>query len=364
VRGLVISLAALSVVAGCSGDREHTVGSVSDTTSQALATTPVDTSVSPAEEPAPSPAATRPPGPTRPSKPLHRSRPRAATTAPAANTDTVSSDTGAARDRVPVPSVGYAPTRDTLPEQTRDSAATADTAERQRLDTAPTPVGDTASAPVRAPAPVPSPAPPPDSARDHDTQSAAPVPSPAPTPAAEQNAHTLPAGTEIRAILNDSINSRSDSAGRVLLAHVAADVVDPAGTTVVPAGAEVQLTITRLEPARSRSASDGKLSLRIDAITIDGRPEPVSATVKPVPHELRGRGVTAGEAEKVGVGAAAGAVVGRVITGKTKGAVVGGVVGAAGGAVVAAQTASRDVVVPSGTTVLFTLAAPLVAATP
>jgi CheY-like chemotaxis protein len=32
--------------------------------------------------------------------------------------------------------------------------------------------------------------------------------------------------------------------------------------------------------------------------------------------------------------------------------------------VVAAQTASRDVVVPSGTTVVFTLAAPLVAATP
>ena len=204
----------------------------------------------------------------------------------------------------------------------------------------------------------------PDSAETHGTLSAAPAPSAAPTPTAEQNGHALPAGTEIRAVLNDSINSRSDSAGRVLLARVAGDVVDPAGTTVIPAGAEVQLTITLLEPAKSRSASDGKLSLRVDAITIDGRPEPVSATVKPVPHELRGRGVTAGEAEKVGVGAAAGAVVGRVITGKTKGAVVGGVVGAAGGAVVAAQTASRDVVVPSGTTVVFTLAAPLVAATP
>jgi hypothetical protein len=52
---------------------------------------------------------------------------------------------------------------------------------------------------------------------------------------------------------------------------------------------------------------------------------------QPVSHELRGRGVTAGEAEKVGVGAAAGAVVGRVITDKTKGAVVGGVAGAATG---------------------------------
>jgi hypothetical protein len=149
-------------------------------------------------------------------------------------------------------------------------------------------------------------------------------------------------GTEIRSVLKDSINSRSDSAGQVVLARVAGDITDRSGTTVIPAGSQVQLTITRLEPARSKSASDGKLSLRVDAITLDGRPIPVTATVKPVPHELRGRGITAGEVEKVGVGTAAGAVAGRVITGKTRGAVVGGVVGAAGGAVVAAQTASRD----------------------
>jgi hypothetical protein len=350
MRGLVISLAALTMVAGCSGDRERGAAAAPDTAKQTVAMAPADTSVSSAEEPAPNPSATPPASRTRSSKPRHRPAPKRPTP-PVSAPDTV-----VPRDSTPAPSAGYAPTRDTLTEQTRDSAATADTAARPQEDTAPTPAGDTVGAPSPAPSPY--------SAQRHDTVSAAPVPSPAPTPAAEQNAHTLPAGTEIRAILNDSINSRSDSAGRVLLAHVAADVVDPAGTTVVPAGAEVQLTITRLEPARSRSASDGKLSLRIDAITIDGRPEPVSATVKPVPHELRGRGVTAGEAEKVGVGAAAGAVVGRVITGKTKGAVDGGVVGAAGGAVVAAQTASRDVVVPSGTTVVFTLAAPLVAATP
>ena len=150
----------------------------------------------------------------------------------------------------------------------------------------------------------------------------------------------------------------------MLLARVAGDVTDPSGATVIPAGSKVQFTITRLEPAKSRSASDGKLSLRVDAITLDGRPIPVNATVKPMPHELRGRGVTAGEAEKVGVGAAAGAVAGQVISGKTRGAVVGGVVGAAGGAVVAAQTASRDVVVHSGTTAVFTLEAPLVAWAP
>ena len=84
----------------------------------------------------------------------------------------------------------------------------------------------------------------------------------------------------------------------------------------------------------------------------------VRATVRPVAHELRGRGVTAGEVEKVAAGAAVGAAAGGVITGKTKGAVIGGAVGAAGGAVVAAQTASRDVVVGPKTVVVLVLTAP------
>ena len=61
-----------------------------------------------------------------------------------------------------------------------------------------------------------------------------------------------------------------------------------------------------------------------------GEIKKVSADVKPVPHELRGRGFTAGDAAKVGVGAAGGAVLGKVIGKDAKGAVIGGVIGAAG----------------------------------
>jgi uncharacterized membrane protein len=85
----------------------------------------------------------------------------------------------------------------------------------------------------------------------------------------------------------------------------------------------------------------------------------VRADVGPVPHELRGRGVTAGEVEKVGAGAAAGAVIGGVVSGKTMGAVIGGVIGAAGGTVGAAQTASRDVVVTPGTLLPLVLQQPV-----
>jgi hypothetical protein len=144
------------------------------------------------------------------------------------------------------------------------------------------------------------------------------------------------------------------------MARLIGEVADPSGHVVIPAGSTVQFSIAQLEPAKSKNAADGKLALHADAILIDGRPHPVSADVQAVPHELRGRGVTAGEAEKVGVGAAAGAVVGRVLGGDTKGAVIGGAVGAAGGAVVATETASRDVVAKEGTPVVFVLTAPLV----
>jgi hypothetical protein len=126
----------------------------------------------------------------------------------------------------------------------------------------------------------------------------------------------------------------------------------------------VRLTVTRLAPARSRSAADGEIALRVDGIAIGDSTVPVKARVSQIPHELQGRGVTGSEAAKVGAGAAAGAVAGRVLGGDAKGAVIGGVVGAAGGAAVATQTAKRDVVVAPRTAISFVLDAPLVAAVP
>ena len=190
----------------------------------------------------------------------------------------------------------------------------------------------------------------------HDT---APTTSPHPAFSAAA-ARTLPIGTEIHAALDDSINSRTDSAGRVVTAVVMENVPGPDGKTLIAAGAPVRFTVSRLSAAKSKSAQ-GRLALEVDGIGIGGELRKVSADVRPVPHELRGRGVGASEAAKVGVGAAGGAVLGRVIGGDTRGAVIGGVVGAAGGAVVASQTASRDVVVKARTPVVFVLTEPLVA---
>jgi hypothetical protein len=172
-------------------------------------------------------------------------------------------------------------------------------------------------------------------------------------------ARTLAVGTEIHAALDDSITSRRDTVGQQVAAHVMENVVGPDGRTLIPAGTPVRLTVSRLRPSRSKS-SQGRLALRADGIAVNGQLRPVKAEVRPVPRELRGRGVTGSDAAKVGGGAAAGAVLGRVIGGNTRGAVIGGVAGAAAGAVVATQTATRDVVVKTKTPLVLVLTSPLV----
>jgi hypothetical protein len=172
-------------------------------------------------------------------------------------------------------------------------------------------------------------------------------------------ARTLPIGTEIHAALDDSISSRRDSAGRTITAQITESVTGPGGNILIPAGSTVRLTVTRLASAKSKG-SQGSLVLKVDGIEVGGQLQNVQADVRAVPRELRSRGVTSGDAAKVGVGAVGGAVLGRVLGGNSKGAVIGGVVGAAGGAVVASQTATRDVVVKAKTPVTFVLTAPLV----
>jgi hypothetical protein len=185
------------------------------------------------------------------------------------------------------------------------------------------------------------------------------APAPPVTAASPVASRTLPAGTEIHTALDDSITSRRDTVGRQVSAHVMENVVGPDGRTLIAAGTPVRFTITRIRPSRSKG-SQGRLALRADGIALSGQLQPVKADIRPVPRELRGRGVTGSEAAKVGGGAAAGAVIGGVV-GKTKGAVIGGVAGAAAGAVVASQTATRDVVVKAKTPVVLVLTAPLVA---
>ncbi len=159
---------------------------------------------------------------------------------------------------------------------------------------------------------------------------------------------TLAAGTEFGTSVIDSITSRHNKVGETMRVRVASDVKDPQGRTIIPAGAVVALRIDELAPAENDNDKTGKLKLTPTSVEFDGRSFGLSATVDSVKYSVVGRGVTVGDAAKVGAGAAGGAIAGRVIGGNRRGAIIGAVVGAAAGAAVASKTNDRDVVIRPG----------------
>jgi hypothetical protein len=88
---------------------------------------------------------------------------------------------------------------------------------------------------------------------------------------------------------------------------------------------------------------------------VRGQSYAIDASIDSVATVMKGRGVTGGDAAKVGAGAAAGAILGRVVGKNSKGTVIGGIVGGAIGAGVAAGTKDVDIVVPAGARMVVTL---------
>jgi len=179
---------------------------------------------------------------------------------------------------------------------------------------------------------------------------------------ATYTARTLGAGTRIEATIEDALSSRVNHSGDVVHALIGADVKDSRGRVVVPAGSRVELTVNHIDPGNDQNQPDGRLSLVVTSIAIDGKIVPVSARLDPVAHQMVGRGITKDEAARIAAGTVIGAVAGQVIGKNTKGTVIGGAVGAVAGTAVAVRYAYRDVVVPTGTPITFTLTEQLVAA--
>ena len=206
-------------------------------------------------------------------------------------------------------------------------------------------------APAPAPSPTATPTPPPASRP-------APAPAPAPRPAPAPSVVSLASGSVINGTLDRTISSKTNKVGDQVSVRVTDDVRNGSGVVVVPAGSTVNLTITAIEPSRDK-AQTGKLTLSVASITIRGETRNIEADVSSVTSRLKSGGIGTSEAAKVGAGAVIGGIAGRVIGGNKTGTIIGAVVGAAAGAAVATETANRDVVVESGSTIGITLREPL-----
>ncbi|HKC42071.1 MAG TPA: hypothetical protein VKC15_21185 [Gemmatimonadales bacterium] len=185
-----------------------------------------------------------------------------------------------------------------------------------------------------------------------------PVERPKPrTPPAPTTA-TLGAGTHFDMAAADTITSRTAKVGDAFSATVVEDVRNAAGKVVIPAGSSVSGTITAVKPAPN-PRTPGTLQLAVSSVTIRGTNYPLDATIDSLETVHKGRGITTGDAAKVGAGAAAGAILGRVIGGNKRGTIIGGLVGGAAGAGVAATSKDSDIVLPAGAHIIVTVTKPL-----
>jgi len=179
-----------------------------------------------------------------------------------------------------------------------------------------------------------------------------------PRPPAAPATLTLASGSHFDMAATDTITSRTAKVGDAFSARVVEDVRNAAGKVVIPAGSSVSGTITAVKPAPNPN-TPGTLQLAVSSITIRGTNYPLDATIDSLETVHKGRGITTGDAAKVGAGAVAGAIAGRVIGGNKRGTIIGGIVGGAVGARVAQTSKDSDIVLPAGAHIIVTVTKPL-----
>ena len=137
--------------------------------------------------------------------------------------------------------------------------------------------------------------------RPHPSRSRAPAPAPTPAP-------SLAAGTTFSAAANDSVSSRTTKSGATMQATVGADVKDADGRVVIPAGSTVTIRLDQFKSAPAARAARKPSPPRSCRWISTASPTRSPGRWTTSTYTLKGRGITAGTAAKVGGGAAAGAI--------------------------------------------------------
>ena len=168
----------------------------------------------------------------------------------------------------------------------------------------------------------------------------------------ERKPLVVPAGTSVTVSLGSALGSKISQPGSTFSGSVAKDVM--AGSEVaIPKGANIAGTVTDAKPL-GKFAGGAVLSVRLDAITLNGSDLPVQASVRTFSAKGKGKRT----AVIAGGGAALGGIIGA-LAGGGKGAAIGMAAGGGAGAGGAAFTGNKDIVLPAESAVSFELSQPL-----
>ncbi len=166
-------------------------------------------------------------------------------------------------------------------------------------------------------------------------------------PALAQAGGTVPKGTTIHVVIDQTISSKDAKVGQAVTGTVSQDVKS-GNTVVIPKGSAAKLTVSSVQ-ASGRLSTPAKLYLRLRTVTVKG---------KTYTFATSSAGQTEGSKAKrdtvfIGGGTAAGAVIGA-LAGGGKGAAIGALAGAGAGTAGAAATGKKDIEFPAETRLVFT----------
>jgi hypothetical protein len=166
---------------------------------------------------------------------------------------------------------------------------------------------------------------------------------------------TIPAGTEIAVMTNQSIDSKYVNTGQTYSADIANNVTDSNGQVVIPKGSPAELVLRNVNSGGV--AGTREMSLDLESIKVGARRYNVD-TADITQSSREGIGANKRTAEYVGGGTVLGTLIGAA-AGGGKGAAIGALSGAAAGAGTQVLTRGRAVNVPAESTLRFRLDQPL-----
>ena len=169
---------------------------------------------------------------------------------------------------------------------------------------------------------------------------------------ASSTAFTVPSGSALLIRIVDSIDSETDTVGKVFMAQLDEPLLVE-GIEVAPKGADVRGRIASVQGA-GRVRGSAELQLELTQIVVNGIPYALNTAEYQEVAEGRGEET----ATRVGTAAGVGALIG-LIAGGGKGAAIGAGVGGGAAGAVQIMTKGEQLYIPAETLLGFTLREPL-----
>lgn len=207
----------------------------------------------------------------------------------------------------------------------------------------------TVEPPPSRPAPRQTPPPP---AKEPEPQPTNRLQSPAPEPRTE--VRTASAGTVMELRLDQEISASRAQAGDRVTAALVADLLDPDGRVVLPAGTTLHGRVTEAQPPR-KAKKKAVIAFAFDEARLaDGTRVEVAAG-----RRLEGEGWKKKDGAVIGGSAAGGALLGQILGGDSEATAAGAVIGGAIGSGVVLSKKGDDVVLPADTNMELELETPV-----